>query len=100
MSIKGFSLIELLCVFFILSMIFITLPVRIPPKISSIKNFEQTLLLTQMHAMAHKKYTVFPLDNRVRFNASGNVNQAMTIRIDDVSTCTITLGAGRFYVLP
>lgn len=100
MSTRGFTVIEMMFVLFILSLIVLTVPIQMPQRLIPTRLFESTLLLTQMHAMANKTYAKFPLNPRVRFNASGNVNQATTIRIDDQHTCTITLGAGRFYVLP
>lgn len=87
---KGFTLIEVLVVMFIISVFSVIF--MLPVYISS-ANTSLNILDVQLEAMA-KSERVY-LNDSIWFNERGNINQAITTNLKGF-TCVFQLGFGRF----
>lgn len=95
---RGFTLIEMLLVLFILSILILLTPFRKPSL--TLNQFENEYLLAQLQAMSSfgtKQYDHQEQSNAsiLTFNEWGNVNQAQTIKTSK-NTYRIQLGTGRY----
>lgn len=95
---RGFTLIEMVLVLFILSLLLILTPIRKPTL--TLNQFENEYILTQLQAMS--SFSPRQYDHQedsnvsiLTFNEWGNVNQAQTIKTSK-SSYRIQLGTGRY----
>ncbi len=101
MSIKGFTLIEVLLVLLISSLVLLITPsLKIPKPYIDIELFESNVIHHQFMAILNHKEitfesnlsTIYP----IRFSAIGNIHFPQTIQINE-SELVISLGPGRIY---
>ncbi len=91
---KGFSLIEMCIVLFVISVFMMLLPTNIHiPDIEYYMFIDEYLYLqsTAMKQAQHVSYDIY----NVRFNQRGNVNQAKTIYFQNNRFIIVELGGGR-----
>lgn len=98
---KGFTLLEMLLVMFIVSFISgWTLQYQMPTS-NPVKLFEQHYLYQQVRALAIKQKTTLPTTNSnvslLTFNARGAINQAQTIKFNK-TLFVVQLGMGRYVI--
>ena len=90
---KGFSLIEMCIVLFVISVLML-LPTNIHIPDTEYYAFVDEYLYLQSTAMKQAQPVSFDIYN-VRFNQKGNVNQAKTIYFQNNRSIVVELGGGR-----
>ena len=91
---KGFSLIEMCIVLFVISVFMMLLPTNIHIPDTEYYAFVDEYLYLQSTAMKQAQPVSFDIYN-VRFNQKGNVNQAKTIYFQNNRSIIVELGGGR-----
>ncbi|MBF1084887.1 MAG: prepilin-type N-terminal cleavage/methylation domain-containing protein [Solobacterium sp.] len=97
MSNKGFSLLEMCVVLFVISVFMMLLPTNIHSLETEYYAFVDKYLYLQSTAMKQAISISFEEYN-VRFNQKGNVNQAKTIYFKNEHTIIVELGGGRLAI--
>ena len=91
---KGFSLLEMCVVLFVISVFMMLLPTNIHTLETEYYAFVDKYLYLQSTAM--KQATSISFDEYdIRFNQKGNVNQAKTIYFQNNRSIVVELGGGR-----
>ena len=99
---KGFTLIEILIVIFVMTLTFFVIKIKIP---ESSLDVENEIVASQLEAIAKRK-TIY-LDEEICpilncwFNAKGNINKPVTLYIEQGGIkyeLVIWLGFGRFKI--
>ena len=91
---KGFSLIEMCIVLFVISVFMMLLPTNIHIPDTEYYMFVDEYLYMQITAMKQEQHVSYDIYN-VRFNQKGNVNQAKTIYFQNNRFIIVELGGGR-----
>ena len=91
---KGFSLLEMCVVLFVISVFMMLLPTNIHSLETEYYAFVDKYLYLQSTAMKQATSISFEEYN-VRFNQKGNVNQAKTIYFQNNRSIVVELGGGR-----
>ena len=91
---KGFSLIEMCIVLFVISVFMMLLPTNIHIPDTEYYAFVDESLYLHSTAMKQAQPVSFDIYN-VRFNQKGNVNQAKTIYFQNNRSIVVELGGGR-----
>lgn len=91
---KGFSLIEMCIVLFVISVFMMLLPTNIHIPDTEYYMFVDEYLYLQSTAMNQAQPVSYDIYN-VRFNQKGNVNQAKTIYFQNNRFIIVELGGGR-----
>ena len=94
---KGFSLLEMCVVLFVISVFMMLLPTNIHSLETEYYAFVDKYLYLQSTAMKQATSISFEEYN-VRFNQKGNVNQARTIYFKNEHTIIVELGGGRLAI--
>ena len=94
---KGFSLLEMCVVLFVISIFMMLLPTNIHSLETEYYAFVDKYLYLQSTAMKQAISISFEEYN-VRFNQKGNVNQAKTIYFKNEHTIIVELGGGRLAI--
>ena len=94
---KGFSLLEMCVVLFVISVFMMLLPTNIHSLETEYYTFVDKYLYLQSTAMKQATSISFEEYN-VRFNQKGNVNQAKTIYFKNEHTIIVELGGGRLAI--
>ena len=91
---KGFSLLEMCVLLFVISVFMMLLPTNIHTLETEYYAFVDKYLYLQSTAMKQAQPVSFDIYN-VRFNQKGNVNQAKTIYFQNNRSIVVELGGGR-----
>ena len=94
---KGFSLLEMCVLLFVISVFMMLLPTSIHIPDTEYYAFVDNYLYLQSTAMKQAKSISFEEYN-VRFNQKGNVNQAKTIYFKNERTIIVERGGGRLAI--
>ena len=94
---KGFSLLEMCVVLFVISVFMMLLPTNVHTLETEYYAFEDKYLYLQSTAMKQAANISFEEYN-VRFNQKGNVNQAKTIYFKNERSIIVELGGGRLAI--
>ena len=94
---KGFSLIEMCIVLFVISVFMMLLPTNIHIPDTEYYAFVDEYLYLQSTARKQAQPVSFDIYS-VRFNQKGNVNQAKTIYFKNEHTIIVELGGGRLAI--
>lgn len=94
---KGFSLLEMCVVLFVISIFMMLLPMNMHMPETEYYGFVDEYLYLQSTAMKQAKSISFDAYG-VSFNQKGNVNQAKTIRFKNERTIIVELGGGRLAI--
>jgi len=94
---KGFGLLEMCILLFVISVFMMLLPTNIHIPDTEYYAFVDNYLYLQSTAMKQAKSISFEEYN-VRFNQKGNVNQAKTIYFKNKRTIIVELGGGRLAI--
>ena len=94
---KGFSLLEMCVVLFVISVFMMLLPTNIHSLETEYYAFVDKYLYLQSTAMKQATSISFE-EYDVRFNQKGNVNQAKTIYFKNERSIIVELGGGRLAI--
>ena len=94
---KGFSLLKMCVVLFVISVFMMLLPTNIHSLETEYYAFVDKYLYLQSTAMKQATSISFE-EYDVRFNQKGNVNQAKTIYFKNERTIIVELGGGRLAI--
>ena len=94
---KGFSLLEMCVVLFVISVFMMLLPTNIHSLETEYYAFVDKYLYLQSTAMKQATSISFE-EYDVRFNQKGNVNQAKTIYFKNERTIIVEIGSGRLAI--
>ena len=94
---KGFSLLEMCVVLFVISVFMMLLPTNVHTLETEYYAFMDKYLYLQSTAMKQAESISFEEYN-VRFNQKGNVNQAKTIYFKNERSIIVELGGGRLAI--